>query len=44
MDRTLFINRAFKKALKSVDAVVAMSEFSKSEIVDQYGVDPEKSG
>lgn len=37
-----FINRAFKKALKSVDAVVAMSEFSKSEIVDQYGVDPEK--
>ena len=38
-----FINRAFKKALKSVDAVVAMSEFSKSEIVDQYGVDPEKN-
>lgn len=37
-----FINRAFKKALKSVDAVVAMSEFSKSEIIDQYGVDPEK--
>lgn len=37
-----FINRAFKKALKSVDAVVAMSEFSKNEIVDQYGVDPEK--
>ncbi|MDO4511590.1 MAG: glycosyltransferase family 1 protein [Bacteroidales bacterium] len=40
--KRFFIERANKKVLRRADAVIALSEFSKREIVAEYGVDPSK--
>lgn len=36
------INRSYRKALNNASAVVALSQFSRQEIIDSYGVSPDK--
>lgn len=36
------IDRSYRKAMKIADAVVAMSEFSRQEIIGSYGISPDK--